>query len=932
VAARRGLTPTLLVIVLVLAAAPAAGLDFDFSPGSRVTFGVTNADPAGGQCAAGSLQFARPTVVAGTGTVTTIVRGRDISCFGIDYEIAGGKLVFSDSGSVKGTIGHDAAHQETIFGQVLSTGHGFVAVDSLGLNTSIPQGFGLTVFIESTETTFAQDDLTGNWRVVAMTADQYPGTATESISGSIVFDPDGGVTGAFASFGLNAETIIAGNVTVSSDGQIGGFVETTDGETTRSTLVPVIIMAPDKRFVAGLTISEDGTARKQGMFFLQREPAKTTYAPSELAGTWNIFRLVGGADDSSGGGWVKGTITFNGSGQIVASKLVDDAGRTLTPLEQLGVGTFHLAADGLIDGAVDFRAGEDDTHHPFLRIQATMFEDKRQIIGVDHFTVDETTATAAFGLFAMIKAGSPPIVQFHAPKLTVTEGGTAVVQVDRSGDLSVEVVVNYSATPVTGDFSAVSGTVTIPAGGTTGTFSIVAPQNTLADGDKIVNLTLTGGTNGAKIGPRSTAQLRILDDDPVVELAKPAFSVREGTPGVITVVRKGAFGSLATVGYNVSGITAVPGVDFTPVQGPLVFGPNDRVKTFSVPTLHNGKAISNRTVLVTLSVPTVATDAALATGIRSQSTTVLGGQATAVLTIVDEDAVLVQFSGRFVNRLPEVVLSKPARTTISVPYFAAESGTATLGVDFVLTDKTQTLVFRPGVTSQTIPVKIVDDNIAEGTETFTLVLSEPTFPGKLGSSSSKTFGIRDNDFGGTVRFANANVAVGPGDTVGITLLRSGGLATTLTVRLTIGGTAEPGVDFSLPDGDAVTFAPHVSAQTLSVAVGANVSAGATIVLGFSFPVGAAASGNPKTSTVTVVKPATIGLSAAPTSAAVRSVSAVSSGRAPGIAAEPRASIAAESGAVSDVTLGREFADLLPPRPASLSRRAEVRIALDADEG
>src|SRR5439155_105229 len=83
--------------------------------------------------------------------------------------------------------------------------------------------------------------------------------------------------------------------------------------------------------------------------------------------------------------------------------------------------------------------------------------------------------------------------------------------------------------------------------------------------------------------------------------------------------------------------------------------------------------------------------------------------------------------------------------------------------DFVLPPGV--LVFPPGVSSKTIPIVTVNDNIAEGPETFTITLMNPTPPAQLGPFSSQVFTLDDNDFGGTVGFGNTSVTAGAGRAV-----------------------------------------------------------------------------------------------------------------------------------------------------------------------
>jgi aryl-phospho-beta-D-glucosidase BglC (GH1 family) len=87
-----------------------------------------------------------------------------------------------------------------------------------------------------------------------------------------------------------------------------------------------------------------------------------------------------------------------------------------------------------------------------------------------------------------------------------------------------------------------------------------------------------------------------------------------------------------------------------------------------------------------------------------------------------------------------VTVSKSSTTAVTVNY-ATSSGTATAGADF--TSTTGTLTFNPGVTSQTVTVKITGDTAVEAAETFTVALSNPT--GATISRGTATATITNDD-------------------------------------------------------------------------------------------------------------------------------------------------------------------------------------------
>ena len=68
-----------------------------------------------------------------------------------------------------------------------------------------------------------------------------------------------------------------------------------------------------------------------------------------------------------------------------------------------------------------------------------------------------------------------------------------------------------------------------------------------------------------------------------------------------------------------------------------------------------------------------------------------------------------------------VTLSRSSSGTVTVDYFTVSSGSATPGVDFIT--RAGTVTFRPGETSKTISVPIIDDTVNDSGETFWLSLS-----------------------------------------------------------------------------------------------------------------------------------------------------------------------------------------------------------------
>ena len=785
VAARRTLSLLVLVVTLAAGSVPALGQDFNFTAVPRVTFGLSNQGIRGGVCSTGVVSFGPGGVVLG---------GSDVTCNGVRVPIEDGSLtIVSANRSVVGVVGG-----EVIIGQLLPAGHGFVAVDTLPLNSSIPAGLGLTAFVESNGVTFTQGDLTGTWRVRAMTGEQGLGGFVQALFGSITFAANGSVGGTLNFLGGGFETIVGGNVTVAPSGELTGFVTATQDELTTTTNIQAL-MAPDRNLVAGVTFSDLAeTTITNGMFFLQRAPT-VGYAPRDLAGRWAVFALQGVSNDSSDGTWFKGIVAFDAAGNIIPSQTMLTNAFGLT-FPSVSTGDFDITSQGLISGSADFVDGS------FLSTQATMFQDKKQIIGVNSFFGADETET--LGLFTMFKLGPPPLesrLQFSASTYSVPEGSgatTATIMVRRGGATSTAVSVDITAFDDSTEEIVASGTVSFAPGQTSRQFSVPILGNNTVGADRIIDLQLSNPTNGAILIAPFTATLTVRDDDSTFAFAQTMYEAKESDGQVsIAVTRDGALAFEARVGYVATPGTALTGKD-DPVPGTLVFPKNVGRASFVLRIFNNKFVDGNRTVFLTL-IPPGFEGARAKTGIRPAEIDPLH----ATLKIVDDDqpGVVRMGSPRYsvkegagfvdvdIIRQPAPGNRAPLGGNVSIDY-ATSSGNASAGSDF--THVSGFVTFSGTETRKLVRIPILPDALVEGREVFFFNLGEAGGGATLGSPSSATIFIEDDDVGGRVFLSAPSYKVNEGaGNVSITVVRSGGRASNVSVDFaTMPGTATDGRD------------------------------------------------------------------------------------------------------------------------------------------
>jgi hypothetical protein len=222
------------------------------------------------------------------------------------------------------------------------------------------------------------------------------------------------------------------------------------------------------------------------------------------------------------------------------------------------------------------------------------------------------------------------------------------------------------------------------------------------------------------------------------------------------------------------------------------------------------------------------------------------------------------------GELPAVQFSAPtytvdessARATITVnrtgvtvgtlsANYAVSAGTATSGSDF--TARTGKLSFTAGQTSKTFFVSIRRDTLNEANETINLTLSDPV-GGLLGSQSTATLTMNDDDAAGTVQFSLPTYTVSEsGRRATITVTRTGGTASGVSVTYaTSDGTATAGLDYTATSGILI-FAANQTSKTFTIPVtnDTTVEGNETINLTLSNPTGGAALGAQNTAQVTI---------------------------------------------------------------------------------
>ncbi|WP_420490000.1 Calx-beta domain-containing protein [Microcystis aeruginosa] len=201
---------------------------------------------------------------------------------------------------------------------------------------------------------------------------------------------------------------------------------------------------------------------------------------------------------------------------------------------------------------------------------------------------------------------------------------------------------------------------------------------------------------------------------PSITLAVAPSSVTEdGTANLIyTFTRSGVTTDALTVNYTVEG-TATNGTDYTSLPTSVTFAAGSATATVTVDPTADTTVESNETVILTL---------ASGTGYTVGTTTAVTGTITnddfSQLSINDITVV----EGKDNNAILTVTVDNPNPQPITFNYTTAPIN-ATANVDY--TSKTGTITIAPNTATATISIPILNDNLNEADEAFTVTLSNP---------------------------------------------------------------------------------------------------------------------------------------------------------------------------------------------------------------
>lgn len=408
-----------------------------------------------------------------------------------------------------------------------------------------------------------------------------------------------------------------------------------------------------------------------------------------------------------------------------------------------------------------------------------------------------------------------------APTLSVTDAtvnegtGTAVFTVALSAVSGQVVAFDWTTADATAtagsDYAAGSAAgVTIAAGQTSATLTVVITQDVRDEADETFNVNLSNGVNATFADNSGLGQIN--DDDNQPSLSISGGTVAEGAgSATFTVSLSAQSGRAVTFDWATSNGTAVSGSDYTAGSETGV-------------TINAGQTSVTFTVAVTSDALYEASES-FTVGLANAGNATIAS-ATATGTITDDDsAPSVEFSqaaqgvGEADGAITvQVALSAASGQAMTVPYTV--TGTATgSGTDHDLASGTFSIA--AGASSTSVTFTINNDAIYEPTaETVIVTLGSPS-NATLGTQTVHTVTITDNDASPSLSISDEPVNESAAPTTVSFVVTANALSSVQTTvnwaTAPIGGQATSDVDFTSASGTTTIPAGSLTA-TITVPI------------------------------------------------------------------------------------------------------------------
>jgi len=414
--------------------------------------------------------------------------------------------------------------------------------------------------------------------------------------------------------------------------------------------------------------------------------------------------------------------------------------------------------------------------------------------------VSASNTSASIGI---IDDDGAPTIYFN--DVSVNEGSSLTIPVLLSNTSELPITVNYATVDGTAssgkDYTSNSGQLTFAPGESSKSITLETIDNELDEDNRGLTVRFDNPSN-AELS-FTTLNVLLLDEDEAPVVSAFSSSVTEGQPLTVSFTLSAESGKNVTFEYATSNGDAIAGQDYSSKTGLVTIAAGDQIATVSIDSLEDlidedseafNLILSNVSgaTLKSTSVNLVLNDNDDAPEVSILDTTVSEGAGSAEV---------------------QVKLDAASGKTITVDYSASASGNGSAITDFIPTSGQ--LTFAPGQTEKTISITILDDNIKEPDESFSVGLGRLANATSSANNFSASVLIEDDDLPPTVSITGSSALEDFGSVQAIIGLTSPSAQTISVDFRTSDSLAIDGLDYQ-GVSETVTFEPGQTRKIVEV--------------------------------------------------------------------------------------------------------------------
>ena len=486
------------------------------------------------------------------------------------------------------------------------------------------------------------------------------------------------------------------------------------------------------------------------------------FGPTALAGL-----IVSAGSDGNFATATFDNVSLNGT--PITSGL---GGRTVGFVNEQGSESFNSGVWTVIGSGAAMGSSGDEGHFPSMQVDG----DFTLVARLATFTGTVSSGQAG----VMVRSDRNGYAR--ATSLVFNRGGTPQLE----QRFKLQSVTTAFGTGI--DYTLAEGVLTFDSIETSKNIVLNVVNDSMDEPNNLVTIQLYNPTGANLPAAQAFHGYTIVDDDnpplmPFVGFAASASNVVENAGNALIPVALSAPATASgTVDYATTNGTALDSSDYTTTTGTLSFAAGDSVAYISLPITDDSDFESSETLTLTLSNP-----------VGLQLSTI----GTHTLTISDDDAPSVSIiandsSATEAGDAGQFTLTRTGPATSPVTVTLTRTGTGTSGTDYTAISTTQTI--PAGSSSLLIDVSPIQDATNEGAETVILTVASGSGY-VIGSPSAATVTVADDDRSTVTIVANdAAASETPGNGGQFTITRTAPTTASLSVALTIAGTATNGTD------------------------------------------------------------------------------------------------------------------------------------------